>query len=84
MGATERVDVTTTDIQFNLDLLKFMRATVRIPADTDGKEYRVFGINWDTDELMIFDHPPVHYAFAEIVYSDNYSEDDEEAGWYKA
>lgn len=77
MGATERVDVTTTNIQFNLDLLKFMNATVRIPIDNDDREYKVFGVLWDTDELMMFDHLPVHYTLVEIMYHDS---DDDESG----
>lgn len=53
---------------FNLDLLKFMGERVRIKKDISHQEYEVFGILWDTEELLVFElGKPIHYTKVDII-----------------
>lgn len=61
----------------NADLLKYMRRKVRLPPSPI--EYQVFGINWDTEYLMLIGHHPVHHSTVDLVPEITGEED----GWYK-
>lgn len=53
-------------MNFNLELMKYLDTTVVL--DEGPTEYEVFGINWATDELLMFNHAPAHYSkVVEIV-----------------
>lgn len=67
----------------NIELLKFMDSRVRIKRDISHQEYRVAGIVWSTDCILVMLNSgitPIYHTLLELVPE----ETDEDVGWYKA
>ncbi len=60
----------------NLSLLKFMNRRVRVRKDISHQEYKVAGVNWDTEKVLVLFG--THNAWVDPSELDLVPEEDEE------
>lgn len=68
-------------IEMNVELLQFINKLVRVKGDITHQEYKVLGILWDNDNLILSGEKgnfKVHHSKATLVPE----EKDEDEGWY--